>query len=295
MTRRERRSRPDRPSLERSLDALLDRSWPGRDGPGPGGPGEDPARWQPVAQVLAALTSAPESSELTAEARALAEFRALADRPARASGARFPPQAPQRDPGWKTWLRPGRPAVAAATGAVLVGGLLVVAYTGDLPAPVQRLAHDTIDAPAAGGSGHPDPPGPTRPASPLRTGASQAGQPGNHGSARTDRRTSRGSGFGSRHQHRPSGFPPGTSGYRTSGSPDPSRTGQSGSPGGFPTPQPSQPQPSQQPSPSASASPPGSATPSPSAAPSPTHRSRPHSPQPGLSLGSLASVQSLPP
>ena len=32
-----------------------------------------------------------------------------------------------------TWLRGGRPAVAAATGAVLMGGLLAVAYAGDLP------------------------------------------------------------------------------------------------------------------------------------------------------------------
>ncbi len=66
--------------MERSLDALLDRScWTrgslDRVAPLPDG---DPARWQPVAQVLAALTSAPESSELTGQARALAEFRAFA-------------------------------------------------------------------------------------------------------------------------------------------------------------------------------------------------------------------------
>ncbi len=223
MTRRERRSRPDRPSLERSLDALLDGGWPGRDGPGPGGPGDDPARWQPVAQVLAALTSAPESSELAAEARALAEFRALADRPARTSGAQLPPQPPQRDPGWKTWPRPGRPAWAAA-GAVLVGGLLAVAYAGDLPAAAQQLAHDTIDAPAAGRSARPDQVGPTPPPSPAadRSQPDRPGRRGDHASARTDRRTSHGS--GSRHQHQPSSSPPGTSGYRTSRSPDPSRS-----------------------------------------------------------------------
>ncbi|MGI8449474.1 MAG: hypothetical protein ACR2MP_20295, partial [Streptosporangiaceae bacterium] len=66
MARRERNSRPDRPSEERSLDALLD------GGPLPDG---DRARWQPVSQVLTALTSVPESSELNGEARALAEFR----------------------------------------------------------------------------------------------------------------------------------------------------------------------------------------------------------------------------
>lgn len=74
MTKRERSSRPDRPSRERSVDALLDRASRGGGMP----PDDDPARWQAVDQVLAALTSAPESSELTGQARALAEFRALA-------------------------------------------------------------------------------------------------------------------------------------------------------------------------------------------------------------------------
>ena len=64
--RREKSSRPDRPSDERSLDALLEGS------PLPDG---DLARWQPVSQVLTALTSVPASSELSGEARALAEFR----------------------------------------------------------------------------------------------------------------------------------------------------------------------------------------------------------------------------
>jgi hypothetical protein len=114
MTKRERSSRPDRPSRERFPDALLDRylldqSSPGsgsgdrgvpdrsspdrgpldRGSPDRGVPGRglpdrgarpdgDPARSQPVVRVLAALTSAPESSELTGEARALAEFRGFA-------------------------------------------------------------------------------------------------------------------------------------------------------------------------------------------------------------------------
>jgi hypothetical protein len=171
MTKRERSSRPDRPSLERSLDALLDRSLLDRDWRDSGlldpgaldcaspdrvsldraalgrgaTPDDDPARWQPVAQVLAALTSAPESSELTGEARALAEFRAFsefrafADVPAR--GADLPPPAPRRDPGRRTWLPRGRLAVAATTCAVLIGGLLALAYAGDLPMAAQRLAH----------------------------------------------------------------------------------------------------------------------------------------------------------
>ena len=64
--RREQSSRPDRPTAERSLDALLE------GGPLPDG---DQPRWQPVSQVLTALTSVPASSELSGEVRALAEFR----------------------------------------------------------------------------------------------------------------------------------------------------------------------------------------------------------------------------
>ena len=79
--RREKSSRPDRPSDERSLDALLEGS------PLPDG---DLARWQPVSQVLTALTSVPASSELSGEARALAEFRVRplhGAEPARPAGA----------------------------------------------------------------------------------------------------------------------------------------------------------------------------------------------------------------
>lgn len=229
-------------------------------------PDGDPARWRAVAQVLAALTSAPESSELTGEARALAEFRAFAD--ARARGADLPRQAPRRGPGWITWLPGGRPAVAAATGAVLMCGLLAVAYTGYLPAPAQRLAHETIDAPAA--SHDPDPA-----ASSLPTGlSSSAGQEGHraaHASARPDRRVHGGSASG--HPHRPgsssspSGSSPGRqgSGRPGSGRPGSGRQGQSGSPGRS-----SEPGPTPEPSSSASISPSAGPTPSPSAAPSPT-------------------------
>ena len=88
MTKHERSSRPDRLSLGRSadpmLDALLDRAPL---------PDEDPARWQPVAQVLTALTSAPESSELAGEARALEAFRNRARGVPVLSRAR-PPQEP---------------------------------------------------------------------------------------------------------------------------------------------------------------------------------------------------------
>ncbi len=313
MTKRERSSRPDRPSLERSLDALLDQSlldrssldrssldrdWRdsgwldpgaldcasldrvslgraalGRAALGRGAtPDDDPARWQPVAQVLAALTSAPESSELTGEARALAEFRAFsefrafADVPAR--GADLPPPAPGR----RTWLPRGRLAVAAATSAVLMGGLLALAYAGDLPMAAQRLAHDTINAPAA--RPDPEPAASSHPAE-SPTPAGSAGHQATHALVRPDRQVHSGS---------VSGHPRWPGSYRfPSGSPS-GRQGQSGRPGRS-----AEPWPSQAPWPSASISPPASATPSPSAAPSPS-QSGPPSPE-----QSPSSPQSTPP
>jgi hypothetical protein len=40
-------------------------------------------------------------------------------------------------------------AAAAAIGAVSLGGVSAVAYTGNLPTPVQNLAHNAVGAPAA--------------------------------------------------------------------------------------------------------------------------------------------------
>lgn len=292
--------------MERSLDALLDRSlldrslldraWRdsglmdpgaldcasldsasldgvslGRGSLGRGAtPDDDPARWQPVAQVLAALTSAPESSELTGEARALAEFRAFADVPAR--GADLPPPAPRRDPGRRTWLPRGRLAVATATSAVLMGGLLALAYAGDLPMAAQRLAHDTINAPDA--RPDPEPAGSSHP-SESPTPAGSAGHQATHALVRPDRQVHSGS---------VSGHPRWPGSYRfPSGSPS-GRQGQSGRPGRS-----AEPWPTQAPWPSASISPPASATPSPSAAPSPS-QSGPPSPE-----QSPSSPQSTPP
>ena len=264
MTKRERSSRPDRPSRERSVDALLDRA--SRCGGVP--PDDDPARWQAVDQVLAALTSAPESSELTGQARALAEFRALAA--ARSRGADLPAQAACREPGWMTWLRGGRPAVAAATGAVVMGGLLAVAYAGYLPAPAQRLAHKAIDAPPV--RRDPDPVAsfrPTRPTWPPRSPGS-AGHRATHAPDRPDRRVHSGSGSGRPYRSWSSRSAPGS----LDGRPGSGRQGQVGSPG-----RPAEPWPTLEPSPSASISPSAGPTPSPSATPSPTQSGSPSSPQ----------------
>lgn len=231
-------------------------------------PDDDPARWQAVDQVLAALTSAPESSELTGQARALAEFRALAAAPSR--GADLPAQAARREPGWMTWLRGGRPAVAAATGAVLMGGLLAVAYAGYLPAPAQRLAHKTIDAPPV--RRDPDPAAsfrPTRPTRPPRSPGS-AGHRATHAPDRPDRRVHGGSGSGRPYRSWSSRSAPGS----LYGRPGSGRQGQPGSPG-----RPAEPWPTLEPSPSASISPSAGPTPSPSATPSSTQSGSPSSPQ----------------
>lgn len=283
--------------MERSLDALLDRGLPDRGlldrgvpdrgVPGDARPGGDPARWQLVAQVLAALTSASESSELTGEARALAEFRAFAEAPAH--GADFPPQAARRSPdrrrGRMTWLPGGRLAVAGATGAVLMCGLLAVAYAGDLPVAAQRLAHDTIHAPAVSPAPHPVasfrstvPPG----------SAGRAGHRAAHESA-GDRQVHGSFTAGHPHRHGSSGSPTGSSsggpdsGRPSAGYPGSGRSGQSG-PGRS-----SEPVPTPDPPPPASTSPPSDATPSPSAAPSPSQSGPPYPQQ------SPSSPQSTPP
>ena len=245
MTKRERSSRPGRPSREWSPDALLDRSWPDRGlrdsdfldpgwpdpgWPDPGWPDQswpdqswpdrgatadgDPVRRPPVAQVLAALTSAPESSELTGEAQVLAEFRAFAESgtvaEAPAPGAELPSPAPHRDPGRMTWLPGGRLAVAAATGAVVMGGLLAVAYAGDLPVAAQRLAHDTIHAPAVGPDRNPASSPPT--GSPNSAGP--AGHQATHALVGPDRKVGSGSVSGHPHRHGSSSSSPGSSAGR---------------------------------------------------------------------------------
>ncbi len=96
---------------------------------------------QPVADVLAALRSGPTRDELAGEASVLAEFR-------RGAGVAARTPAPHR-PRRVTSRVGARAAVAAAVAALSLGGLATAAYAGMLPAPMQRLAHDTIGAPAA--------------------------------------------------------------------------------------------------------------------------------------------------
>jgi hypothetical protein len=100
----------------------------------------------PVADVVAALRAGPARDELAREAAAMAEFR---DRVGVSSPAR--PPRPRR-PRLLTTLLSAKVAATVAAAAISLGGLATAAYAGVLPAPVQRLAHDTLGtkAPSAG-------------------------------------------------------------------------------------------------------------------------------------------------
>ena len=207
--RREKSSRPDRPSDERSLDALLEGS------PLPDG---DLARWQPVSQVLTALTSVPASSELSRGgpgARGVpgpaAPRGGPGQGPAGCAGGAAPrhPAAP-RGPAARAEAGGGGGGRRRADRRVSRGGL----RRG--PArPGPAAAHYTIGAPTAGqtSSAGLDPGRSSR----LATMAGQASAGSGHGSPRTDRRTPRGSGSGSPRHQQASGSPSGTASGRPPG------------------------------------------------------------------------------
>jgi len=105
-------------------------------------PADVAAGLQPVADVLAALRAAPESDELSGEATALAEFRQQVGVSIHPRGSR------RRRPTLLGTLLTAKGAAAAAIAALSLSGAAAAA-TGNLPAPLQRLAHDTVGAPAA--------------------------------------------------------------------------------------------------------------------------------------------------
>lgn len=110
-------------------------------------PAEEPTPGlRQVADVLAALRAGPTNDELAGAAGALAEFRRGTGVDVAFRGSRRPRALPS--------LLGARAAVAALVVMLGLGGLAGAAYARVLPAPMQRLAHDTIDAPAAPGSSH---------------------------------------------------------------------------------------------------------------------------------------------
>jgi hypothetical protein len=119
---------------------------------------------RPAAEAIAALNAAPATSELAAEASVLAVFRGAVGRPAE------PTRSRRRRHPLLTSLLSAKLAAAAAAAAVVVGA--AAAYTGALPASMQKLAHDTLDAPLAHPSAHPSaqPAHPATPAGPDATG-----------------------------------------------------------------------------------------------------------------------------
>jgi hypothetical protein len=130
--------RPGRRDVPPLIDAALAALLAGTEPPAEPAPG-----LQPVADVLAALRAGPTSDELAGEARALAEFR-------RGTGV---PALPRRSRHRKRQVPASRlrVKVAAAVGVAALGlaGLASAAFTGVLPTPVQRLAHDAVGAPSA--------------------------------------------------------------------------------------------------------------------------------------------------
>src|SRR5260221_6807253 len=104
---------------------------------------------RPVAQVIAALSAPPVASELAAEASVLAVFRGVVGRSAE------PTRSRRRRHPLVTSLLSAKLAAAAAAAAVTVGGVAAAAYAGALPAPMQKLAHDTLGAPSARPSAQP--------------------------------------------------------------------------------------------------------------------------------------------
>ena len=117
---------------------------------------------RPLAEAIAALTMPPMPSEIEAEPDAREAYRAAFGRSANPGARR------------RRRTRRPRPALAAlipvrlAAATVLLLGLLAAgAYTGVLPAPAQRFAHDTFGAPAPHPVPQSTPPGP--PGAPART------------------------------------------------------------------------------------------------------------------------------
>jgi len=143
---------------------------------------------RPLAEAIAALTAPPMRSEVAAEPGARELYRAGFARP----GGTAPwPRQPARRRRRRVFVSLA-PVRLAAVCLVLVGLLAAAAYSGVLPAPIQRFAHDSFGAPApdpavhqmrppipAGRPGSPPPgqPGSPPPGQPGKTPPGQQGHP----------------------------------------------------------------------------------------------------------------------
>lgn len=116
------------------LSSLLDEGTPPQDAPG---------SFRHLADVLAALRARPATDEMAGLVAATAEFRrrvGVSSQPRRFRPRRIIVLAS---------LLSAKAATATALAVISLGGLATVAYSGNLPAPAQRFAHDTIGAPGA--------------------------------------------------------------------------------------------------------------------------------------------------
>ena len=109
-------------------------------------PDDAPTGLRPVAEGFAALYEAPMNVKPAAERNALASFRGAIGGPAE------PARPPRRRRPVLASLLSAKLAAAAAAAAVTLGGAAAAAYTGRLPAPAQKFAHDTIGAPKTPGA-----------------------------------------------------------------------------------------------------------------------------------------------
>jgi hypothetical protein len=117
-----------------ALDALLS---------GRAKPEETPAELRPVAEVLVALQAPPGQREVAGWEAALTVYRELAGRPG------TPGRPGTRRPRSIASLLSARVAAAAGAAAIAVlGGGAAAAYTGSLPAALQKFAHAAFAAPA---------------------------------------------------------------------------------------------------------------------------------------------------
>lgn len=128
----------------RALDALLS---------GNCRPEEAPAELRPVAEVLVALQAPPDRREVAGWEQALTVYREMADRPGMPGRPSIPGRPRSRRP--RSIARPLGARLAAAAGAAAIavlGAGAAAAYTGSLPAGLQKFAHTAIAAPGARGS-----------------------------------------------------------------------------------------------------------------------------------------------
>jgi hypothetical protein len=160
----------------RALDALLS---------GDDRPEDAPADLRPVAEVLFALHAPPDQREVAGWGEALTVYREMAFRPG------LPGRKRSRRP--RLFGSPLGARVAAAAGAaavVLLGGGAAVAYTGNLPSGLQKIAHEAFAAPP--GRESPVTPTPVGAGSPVEPSAGDSAayglcnayqHPGEHGNA----------------------------------------------------------------------------------------------------------------